>query len=362
MPYAGRQVKGTVVNLSSDISVLRARLLDWYDLSGRTLPWRIRPEDRTAGVTPDPYAIWLSEIMLQQTTVPHGTPYWEKFLKRWPTVIDLANAERDEVLAAWAGLGYYARARNLHKCAGIIRDDFGGNFPVTEKELLKLPGIGPYTAATMAAICFGEATNIVDSNVERVIARLYAEDAPLPKSKKALSDLAAPIADPNRPGDYGQALMDLGSQVCTPKKPDCENCPWQFACKAFAQANPERYPVKIKKTRPIRSGAAFALVSGRDILLRKRSDQGLLGGMLELPGSDWTEAAIENPLTFAPLEKNWERVGQIKHVFTHFELRLDIYRAETSEKQDGIWMDPSKMADYPVPTLTKKAILRALKT
>lgn len=349
------------MNLRPHIPKLRKTLLDWYDASGRTLPWRIRPEDRERGVTPDPYAVWLSEIMLQQTTVPHATPYWEKFLARWPSVNDLATAEQDDVLAMWAGLGYYARARNLHKCAKVVRDEFGGRFPQTEKELLKLPGIGPYTAATIAAICFNEPTNIVDGNVERVIARLCAESAPLPKSKSLLRDLAAPIADPKRPGDYGQALMDLGATICSPRNPKCGTCVWAFACRAFKDGNPEYYPVKIKKTRPVKYGAAFALMNGNEIYLRKRPEKGLLGGMLELPGTSWEAAMPAMPLEFAPEQKNWEKCdGQVKHVFTHFELRLDVYRAETSKKDAGIWVNPTDMSSFAVPTLTKKAILLAI--
>lgn len=340
---------------------LRRELLARYDSSGRALPWRVRPEDRAKGVVADPYAVWLSEIMLQQTTVPHGTPYWEKFLKRWPTVLDLASADRDDVMAMWAGLGYYARARNLHKCAQLIRDDYDGRFPETEKQLLKLPGIGPYTAATMAAICFDEPTNIVDGNVERVISRLYGESAPLPKSKNILRDLAAPIADPKRPGDYGQALMDLGATICSPKNPNCGSCPWSFACRAYKDGNPESYPVKIKKMRPVKYGAVFALISDGHILVRQRPDKGLLGGMLELPSSKWEASLPDEPLSFAPAPKNWEKCeGHVNHVFTHFELRLDVYRAQTAERLGEIWMDIAKMGDFAVPTLTKKAILLAI--
>jgi len=333
-----------------------------YDAKGRSLPWRIRPEDRARGVIADPYAVWLSEIMLQQTTVPHATPFWEKFLARWPKVNDLASAKQDDVLAMWAGLGYYARARNLHRCAQMVRDDFGGRFPDSEAALLKLPGIGPYTAATMAAICFGEATNIVDGNVERVIARLHAEAAPLPKSKPLLKKLAAPIADPDRPGDYGQALMDLGATICTPRSPDCENCPWSFACRARKNGNPERYPVKIKKVRPVKYGASFALMSHGHILLRKRPEKGLLGGMLELPGTPWDVTMNKNVMVHAPARRNWEKQdGQVKHVFTHFELRLDIYVTEVStRKAKGVWAPLDNLDDYPVPTLTRKAIKLAL--
>lgn len=350
------------MKLHSHIPEMRAKLLAWYDQGGRTLPWRIRPEDRAKGVVADPYAVWLSEIMLQQTTVPHATPYWEKFLARWPRVSDLAGAKRDDVLAMWAGLGYYARARNLHKCAQFIHEHHNGEFPGTEKELLTLPGIGPYTAATMAAICFDEATNIVDGNVERVMSRIYAEDAPLPKSKPLFKKLAAPIADPYRPGDYGQALMDLGATICTPKSPKCDACPWRFACKAFKQGNPEYFPQKTRKIKPVKQGVVFALMSQGSILLRKRPDKGLLGGMLELPSSPWEKSMPESPLQYAPIRKNWEKCdGKIKHVFTHFELRLDVYRAQSSAQSiEGVWVDTKSLSDCPIPTLTKKAIELAL--
>ena len=350
-----------MIKLESHIPRLRSELLDWYDRSGRQLPWRVRPEDRAKGLRPDPYAVWLSEIMLQQTTVPHATPYWLKFLERWPAINDLAAASLDDVLAMWAGLGYYARGRNLHKCAITIRDRFGGRFPSTERELLTLPGIGPYTAATMAAICFGEATNIVDGNVERVIARLYAESAPLPKSKKILARLAAPIADPERPGDYGQALMDLGATVCTPKRPDCENCIWAFACQAFKDGNPTDYPVKTKKDRPVKFGAVFALSHKGQILLRRRPEDGLLGGMLELPGTSWETTLPSDPTGAAPAARNWEKCeGQVKHVFTHFELRLDVYQAQIqNDRPKGIWAGLDELENLAVPTLTKKAIRQA---
>lgn len=347
----------------TDIPALRRKLLDWYDLSGRTLPWRIRPEDRANGQIADPYAVWLSEIMLQQTTVPHGTPYWHKFLNTFPTVIDLANADRDQVLAMWAGLGYYARARNLHKCAQIIRDQHDGHFPTSEQELLKLPGIGPYTAATMAAICFDEPTNIVDGNVERVIARMFCVEIPLPKAKTEIKNLAAQLADPERPGDYGQALMDLGAIICTPTSPKCNICPWKSACKALSQNTVLQYPRKIKKAKlPIRHGAAFVLMRGQQVLLERRPDTGLLGGMMGFPGSDWGEE-VTAPLNSAPAIANWEKAtNSVRHVFTHFELRLDVYTSQTQAPQmpDQIWADVTKIDEFALPSLMKKVLRAAL--
>ncbi len=350
------------MNNQKDIQTLRRRLLDWYDASGRTLPWRIRPEARAAGAVPDPYAVWLSEIMLQQTTVPHGTPYWHKFLLAFPTVIDLANADRDHVLAMWAGLGYYARARNLHKCAQMIRDEFGGRFPPSEAELLKLPGIGPYTAATIAAICFDEATNIVDGNVERVISRMFMIETPLPKGRGDIRKAAASLADPDRPGDYGQALMDLGATICTPRSPECAACPWALRCLAHAAGVETDYPKKLKKERlPLRYGAAFVLRQGTAVLLQRREDNGLLGGMMGFPGTPWGDAP-ENPLSFAPTDRNWEKLGgEVRHVFTHFDLRLDVYRAEISERGDiqGEWVNIRDLGRTALPTVMQKVFAHA---
>ena len=340
-----------------DIKRLRADLLAHYDAHGRTLPWRVRPEDKAAGDVADPYAVWLSEIMLQQTTVPHATPYWQSFLAEFPSVTDLANADRDRVLTMWAGLGYYARARNLHKCAGVVRDEHGGVFPQTEADLLKLPGIGPYTAATMAAICFDEATNIVDGNVERVISRLFAVESPLPKSRAEIRTLAGTLADPDRPGDYGQALMDLGSKTCTPRAPKCEHCPWAWACAARKAGNQTDYPKKIKKKKlPVRHGAVFILSCKGAVLLERRPDKGLLGGMMGFSGTEWGDKP-EEPLASAPMKRNWEKAdGQVKHVFTHFELRLDVYVAETGEQITGEWAEVSEIGDYALPTVFRKCL------
>lgn len=349
------------------VGAMRRALLAWYDKEGRTLPWRIRPEDRMRGDSADPYAVWLSEIMLQQTTIPHATPYWEKFLARFPTVIDLARAERDEVLAMWAGLGYYARARNLHKCAGVVADEHGGQFPRSEAELLKLPGVGLYTAATMAAICFDEATNIVDGNVERVISRIFTVKNPLPKAKGDLRALAATLAAPQRAGDYGQALMDLGATLCTPRSPNCQACPWKKHCLARKDGTQTDYPKKLKKKKlPVRYGAAFVLRSDEAVLLERRKDKGLLGGMMGFPGTSWGERP-ENALDNAPLDdacvgRNWEKcLGEVRHVFTHFELRLSVYRAQIAEPtKDGIWAPLEDIKTYALPTVMSKVLMLAL--
>jgi A/G-specific adenine glycosylase len=270
---------------------LRHTLLNWYDLEGRTLPWRVRPKDRERGMIPDPYAVWLSEIMLQQTTVPHAIPYYHAFLEKWPTVHDLASADRDEIMAAWSGLGYYARARNLHACAREV-SSAGGEFPVTEKALLALPGIGAYTAAAVRALAYDKPANVVDGNIERVIARLHAVEAPLPGAKAELRRLAGGIADPERPGDYAQALMDLGATVCTPSSPDCPGCPWSQWCLARASDNQTDYPRRApRKVRPTRFGVAFVVASDAEIWLRRRPDSGLLGGMLEVPSTAWLDSS-----------------------------------------------------------------------
>ena len=241
---------------------MRAALLDWYDREGRTLPWRIRPEDREAGRKPDPYAVWLSEIMLQQTTVPHATPYWERFLARWPSVQDLAASPREDVLAAWAGLGYYARARNLHACAQVVADELGGRFPEDLEALRALPGVGEYTANAIRAAAFDKPASVVDGNVERVITRLFAIETPPPGAKPEIKRLAAGLADPDRPGDYAQALMDLGATVCTPKSPRCGACPWSKACAAHAAGT--RRAIRSRRRRPqSRCAAASAFTSPR---------------------------------------------------------------------------------------------------
>lgn len=338
------------------ITEMRGALLDWYGREGRTLPWRVRPEDRAQGRVPDPYAVWLSEIMLQQTTVPHGTPYWHKFLDFYPTVHDLASAPLDDILTHWAGLGYYARARNLHKCAGIVATELKGQFPQTKAELLKLPGIGDYTASTIAAICFDEATSIVDGNVERAIARLHCVDAPMPKAKPTLKALAATLADPDRPGDYGQALMDLGATICTPRNPSCQICPWAEWCEAKARSVQTDYPKKVRKApKPIRQGHAYVMIRGNAVWLRRRAEAGLLGGMMEVPTSDWAEVLPEKS---APIASDWIEMPSIRHIFTHFELKLSVHKAniESDPDGEGRWVDRDDLPRVAVPSLFKKVL------
>ena len=262
-----------------------AVLLAWYDRHARKLPWRVGPKERARGVQPDPYRVWLSEIMLQQTTVAAVKPYFDAFIARWPDVAALATAPREEVMKTWAGLGYYARARNLHACAEAVMRDHGGRFPETAAGLKALPGIGEYTAAAVAAIAFDEPVAVVDGNIERVIARLFAIDTPLPAAKKEIRARQQEMTPQARAGDYAQAMMDLGAAICTPKRPACALCPLVEACVAHARGEEETYPVKAEKAvRPTRHGLAFvAIRADGAVLLRRRPDKGLLGGMAEVP-------------------------------------------------------------------------------
>ncbi|MFJ6024803.1 A/G-specific adenine glycosylase [Brevundimonas sp. NPDC092305] len=339
-------------SVAKDVYALRAALLDWYDTHARTLAWRSPPGTKAR---PDPYRVWLSEVMLQQTTTPHATPYFLAFTQRWPTVRDLAAAEDGDVMAAWAGLGYYARARNLLACARAVASGHDGAFPETEEGLRALPGLGAYTAAAVAAIAFGRAANVVDGNVERVMARLFAVETPLPTARPELKSLAGSLVGEERPGDWAQALMDLGATVCRPKTPLCGDCPLTHWCTGFQSGQPERYPLKIKKAdRPRRTGFAWVLQDreGRVALVR-RPDKGLLGGMLGLPTSDWSAEASDGP----PAEADWREAGAIEHVFTHFALTLNVRAARGDG--DFIWT-PVDEALASLPTVFRKALERGL--
>jgi A/G-specific adenine glycosylase len=345
---------------------VRKRLLAWYDIHGRALPWRA-----TAGERADPYRVWLSEIMLQQTTVPHATPYFLAFTTRWPTVAALAAAADGEVMAAWAGLGYYARARNLLACARAVAEEHGGVFPGTEARLRALPGVGAYTAAAVAAIAFGEDANVVDGNVERVMARLFAVETPLPAAKAELKALAGTLATSERPGDWAQALMDLGSGVCRPRAPLCEACPLAADCRARAGGAPETYPRRAAKAeRPHRRGAAFILtrpgfakgnaVGPADaVALVRRPPRGLLGGMLGLPTTPWRAAPwpLAEALAAAPAASAWREVGRVEHVFTHFSLDLLVLTAPATRSQaEGFIWTPRAEALAGTPSVFRKAL------
>ena len=331
-----------------------AALRSWYVANARDLPWRVQPAARAAGARPDPYRVWLSEIMLQQTTVAAVIPYFADFTSRWPDVRALAAARDADVMAAWAGLGYYARARNLLKCARVVGGDLEGRFPDTEEALRALPGIGPYTSAAIAAIAFDRPAVVVDGNVERVISRLHAVDTPLPKAKAELRDHAAALTSRQRPGDHAQAMMDLGATICTPRNPDCGICPLAQVCAARAAGTQARYPVKAPRTaKPIRQGIAWlAIRPDGAILLETRPESGLLGGMLGLPSTDWTE---DPPRGDPPLTANWRSVGEVRHTFTHFHLRLEVRRATTTaDAPNGA--NFLAVPDTALPTLMRKAV------
>jgi A/G-specific adenine glycosylase len=339
------------------------RLLAWYDRHHRELPWRVSPAAAARGAGADPYRVWLSEVMLQQTTVEAVKKYFLAFTERWPTVRDMAAASEDDVLRAWAGLGYYSRARNLKKCADHIAAEFGGIFPDTEEGLRALPGIGAYTAAAIAAIAFGRPAVVIDGNIERVVTRLYRIATPLPQAKAEIRAALQPLVPADRPGDFAQALMDLGATICTPRRPSCILCPLNGDCQALALDEPERFPVKKPKAeRPVRHGAAFVAVRADGaILLRKRENQGLLGGMAEIPGGGWSSGSGPDSAE-APMALAWQQAGTITHVFTHFTLMLDIYRGSfDGPAPAGMWWSsPQALAGEALPTVMKKAIEAAI--
>ncbi|MBT4568510.1 MAG: A/G-specific adenine glycosylase [Marinovum sp.] len=331
-------------------------LLNWYDQNARVLPWRIAPALSKSGYLPDPYRVWLSEIMLQQTTVAAVKPYFLKFTSRWPDVRALASAQDPDVMAAWAGLGYYARARNLLKCARAVTDDHNGVFPQELSSLLKLPGIGPYTAAAISAIAFQQDATVVDGNVERVMARLHAVQTPLPDAKIELTQKAARLTPTARPGDYAQAVMDLGATVCTPKKPSCDICPWCANCGALAQGITAELPKKRPKPqKPTRYGIVYYVERADGaVLLERRPDRGLLGGMLGWPGSAWDDA----PKDAAPVRATWTTLPQkVRHTFTHFHLELTIKTAQLSLSepvQHGAFIDRHQFRPAELPTVMRK--------
>jgi len=328
-------------------------LLHWYDQHARVMPWRVAPQDRARGVRPDPYRVWLSEVMLQQTTVAAVQAYFHRFTNRWPRVVDLAAAQDREVMGEWAGLGYYARARNLLKCARVVVDTHEGQFPATRAGLLGLPGVGPYTASAIAAIAFDEAATVVDGNVERVMARLFQVEVPLPTAKPALTALAETLTPSRRAGDYAQAVMDLGATVCTPRAPACGICPINAACHARAAGVQALLPSKLPKpTKPTRHGTVW-LGHRKDgaLLLERRPDRGLLGGMLGLPGDGWDGAG--GP---APARADWQMLGKVRHTFTHFHLILQVMVARVDGPTfRGDWVPRHGFRPADLPTVMRKA-------
>jgi A/G-specific adenine glycosylase len=336
-------------------------LLAWYDRHARELPWRVGPAERARGVRPDPYRVWLSEIMLQQTTVATVKAYFERFVALWPAVRDLAAAPLDAVLVEWAGLGYYARARNLHACAQRVAERHGGVFPPTSAELQALPGIGPYTAAAIAAIAFDERVAVIDGNVERVLARYLALDRPPGAAKEALrAELRRSV--PRRAGDFAQGLMDLGATICAPKATLCMLCPLQPGCRAAAAGTPLVFPVRAEKPlRPTRYGHAFVIRDADgDIFLRKRAETGLLAQMTETPNSPWGAEPAEVDFLF---RADWRRHAKVVHVFTHFRLELEVWSAEAADPgalADGWWASPDELGAEALPTLFRKVLSAAL--
>lgn len=341
------------------------KLLAWYDVHRRELPWRVLPEDGKRGVAADPYRVWLSEIMLQQTTVATVKAYFEKFTATWPRLADLAAASEDDVLKAWAGLGYYSRARNLKKCADAVMATHDGAFPQTRDTLQTLPGIGAYTSAAIASIAFNEPVAVVDGNVERVFTRLFAIETPLPQAKALVMQKAQALLDKDRPGDFAQATMDLGATICTPKKPACLHCPLRDQCAALL-ADPELFPVKApKRAKPLRRGAVFIAQDIRGaILLEKRVGSGLLAAMTQPPTTGWTSRIDgETTASAAPFAAPWRHAGNIRHVFTHFELDLMVWHVEMDTIDHGAdqWLSPpGQLPGEALPTVMKKAIACAL--
>ena len=339
-------------------------LLCWYDRNARVLPWRVAPN---SGRRADPYHVWLSEIMLQQTVVKTVIPYFETFLRNWPTVFDLAACDQEEILQRWAGLGYYARARNLHLCAGVVVQDHGGQFPGDEKQLLALPGIGPYTAAAILAIAFDQRASVVDGNVERVIARLYALKKPLRDIKPLIRKKAEALTPDKRPGDYAQAMMDLGAMICTPKNPACEHCPVSEHCEALQQDCAAALPVRAaKKSKPVRRGTAYLVVrEDGAVLLRQRPEKGLLAKMLEVPSTGWIDEKGG-----VPVQANWHRLpGQVTHTFTHFHLQLDVHLArvegepvwqESVDQERCRWVPRHELKAQALPGVMRKIIAHGL--
>ncbi len=341
---------------------LAQRLLAWYDRNARSLPWRSPPGRRA-----DPYHVWLSEVMLQQTTVVAVAPYFRAFVERWPTVKDLAAAPLDDILVAWAGLGYYARARNLHKCAQVIAEWRGGVFPDEEAALRQLPGIGDYTAAAIAAIAFEKPAVVMDGNIERVIARLFAVTDPLPGVKPRLKSLASSLTPLRRPGDYAQAAMDLGATVCTPRQPACVLCPWRPDCAASRLGIAETLPAKLPKAvKPTRRGIAFwAVRKDGAVLLRRRPDSGLLGGMMEIPSTAWREQSWEigEAAAEAPFAAEWRVLpGLVLHSFTHFNLQLTVAagHSKAPELARGLWCALDGLDGQALPTVMRKVVRHAL--
>lgn len=358
----------TVIVLSNvmvfDPLTLRSQLLNWYDAHARDLPWRVSPQDRAAGKVGDPYHVWLSEIMLQQTTITTVKPYFAKFLAAFPNVQDLAAASQDEVLSQWAGLGYYARGRNLHKCA--IEVARLGGFPRTVEGLAELPGVGPYSSAAIASIAFDAPAVPVDGNVERVLSRLLRIEDALPAAKPVFRAAASRFEDGHRAGDFAQALMDLGSTICTPRAPKCGLCPWAGFCASFGRGDIETLPRKTpKKLKPIRYGIAFVHINENGVLVQRRPQTGLLAGMLGVPSTPWRDQVwpLDDAMMLAPIaEQDWQACGDVRHIFTHFDLRLGVMVARASSTDNAHRVALDQLERAALPSVMMKVIRSALAT
>ena len=353
------QKKCPDLSLSDPHPIDAPAVLAWYDDHARDLPWRVSPADRQRGVSPDPYRVWLSEVMLQQTTVAAVKAYFLRFTSLWPRVEDLAAAPLDSVLREWAGLGYYARARNLHACAQAVVREHGGVFPTNAVGLQALPGIGAYTSAAIAAICFDERVAVLDGNLDRVLARYYALDVPVRDAKEQLR-AALQASVPERAGDFAQAMMDLGATICAPRAATCLICPLRPGCIAARDGTPLLYPIKPAKTeKPVRRGHAFVMLDAAgDVYLQSRPPKGLLAGMTEVPGSDWGADPGDPDY---PRDAQWRHRGQVVHVFTHFRLELEVWSAMVVPEglDNGWWAEPSALKGEALPTLFRKVLAQA---
>ncbi|MGI9352644.1 MAG: A/G-specific adenine glycosylase [Rhizobiaceae bacterium] len=351
----------TETEISKTPSAFAQRLLDWYSLNARSMPWRVPPAEHGLGVRADPYRIWLSEVMLQQTQVATVIDYYIRFVEQWPSIRDLAAAELDDVLKAWAGLGYYSRARNLKKCADLIVKNHNGRFPENYDELRQLPGIGDYTASAIASIAFGEAVAVIDGNVERVISRHKMIVTPFPAAKSQVRKYLEEMLEPENPGEFAQAMMDLGATVCSPRRPTCAFCPVSGDCIARAQGNPEQYPVKMKKSiKPTRKGAAYIIQNDRgEVFLCKREEKGLLAGMAQVPTTQWnSQEDGATGFEAAPLKADWQFEGTVRHTFTHFHLELEVWTVSNTNHPalEGWWCAPKNLNNEALPSVMLKVL------
>ncbi len=360
-------MNSTEFSKQKDIAPFAHRLLAWYDASARQMPWRVPPHDHAQGVRADPYQVWLSEVMLQQTQVATVKDYFVKFITLWPTIFDLAADEEESVLKAWAGLGYYSRARNLKKCADVVVANYDGKFPQSFEELKTLPGIGDYTASAIASIAFDQPVPVLDGNVERVMSRHQRIEKFFPEAKAETKLMLEHILDQLRPGEFAQATMDLGATICTPKRPSCHLCPIHQDCMGFENGDAESFPYKKPKTiKPTRKGAAFVMHNSKgEIFLCKRPNNGLLASMTQVPTTQWNsrqDGSIDT--SQAPAKAQWTNAGIAKHTFTHFHLELNVWVAKDVDKANhkGWFCAQDKLQDEALPTIMRKVISVGLKT